>query len=183
MGWLSTLQVNTPWLGQDNPMAIFMNSYFASTHNDRESFGTVVCYLSVFLQCSGQVHSCSQLQNVPPLSPPFSTLAHQTSLYYSSSLASMWSHRTNTLHYHHGYLLESDPNVQSQSGTLYQWPSICQQPTSSLPVCQRDPLLLLEDNLEVKLRRPFIFNLSTNPMENYPHLGVPSPPDLILHRE
>ena len=144
MGSLSTLQVNTPWLGQDNPR-LFMNSYTsASTHNDRESFGTVVYYLSVFLQCSGQVHSCSQLQNVPPLSPPFSMSAHQTVRHRSSSLASMWSHPTNTLHYHRGYLLKSDPNVQSQSGTLYQWPSILQQVASSLLVHPRGLSPLLE---------------------------------------
>jgi len=63
----------------------------------------------------------------------------------------MSAHPTNTLHNHHGYLLESYPDVWSQFGTLNQWPSICQQPTSSQQVCQRDPFHQLKDDLEVKL--------------------------------
>ena len=138
------------WLGQDKAMAIYeqlllFQPLMIRNHPlQQELLTTVVCNLSVFLQCSGQVHSCSQLLDVPPLSPPFSTLAHQTALHHSSSLASMWSHLTNTLHNHHGYLSESDPVVQGQFGTLYQWPSILQQVASSLLVHPRGLFPLLE---------------------------------------
>ena len=157
MGWLSTLQVNTPWLGQDNPMAIFMNSYFASTHNDRESFGTVVCYLSVFLQCSGQVHSCSQLQNVPPLSPPFSMWAHQTSLHHSFSTASVSALQTcSPWDCDHQFALD----FQVWAEVLHQSPSICQQLASTLPIHQRDHFLLLEDNVKINLQKTLMFIFS-----------------------
>ena len=82
-----------------------VNIHFWTT--DKESFGTVVCYLSVFLQCSGQVHSCSQLQNVPPLSPPFSTLAHQRALHHSFSTASVSALQTySPWDYDHQFALE-----------------------------------------------------------------------------
>ena len=132
-----------------------MSGFTILSTSDRESFTTVVCYLSVFLQCSGQVHSCSQLQNVPPLSPPFSMLAHQTALYHSFSTASASALQTySPWDYDHQFALE----FQDWAGVLHQWPSICQQLASTLPVCQRDHFLLLEENPEVNQWRHFIFN-------------------------
>ena len=107
---------------------------------DKESSTTVVCYLGGFPQCSGQVHSCSQLQNVPPLSPLFSTLAHQTTLHCSFSAASVSALQTcSPWDCDCQFALD----FQVLTEVLHQWPSICQQLASTLPVHQRDHLLLL----------------------------------------